>query len=266
MNCMMMTALSEVAVQSRPAVDVIMPAEQTLPAVFASPHSRHRLSARVRRAIAPAVSGPAAVGGQLRRRTVRQRAGLRGAAGAGALPARLRRSKSRAVRAGSRDVRGRAAGLRQHRFAARGGRARHDRQGGRQRRGDLCPPAALHRGQAAHRYLLSALPRRAAPGADRDPHALRLLPVDRLPFHAVGRRSDGARCRAGARRFRARRLPRHLLRQGGHRAGRAGAARPRLCGGAQHALFRRLRDAALRAARRRPACAADRDQPRALHG
>jgi len=39
MNCMMMTALSEVAVHSRPAVDVIMPAEQTLPAVFASPHS-----------------------------------------------------------------------------------------------------------------------------------------------------------------------------------------------------------------------------------
>src|SRR5262245_66499891 len=34
----MQTALSHVAVQSRP-VEVIMPAEQTLPAVFASPHS-----------------------------------------------------------------------------------------------------------------------------------------------------------------------------------------------------------------------------------
>ena len=36
---MMQTALSQVAVQSVPPVDVIMPAEQTLPVVFASPHS-----------------------------------------------------------------------------------------------------------------------------------------------------------------------------------------------------------------------------------
>src|ERR1700741_1169899 len=39
MNCMMMTALSEVAVHSRPAGDVIRPAEQNLPAGFASPQS-----------------------------------------------------------------------------------------------------------------------------------------------------------------------------------------------------------------------------------
>ena len=39
MNGMMQTALSHVAVPSGPPVDVIMPAEQTLPAVFASPHS-----------------------------------------------------------------------------------------------------------------------------------------------------------------------------------------------------------------------------------
>ena len=39
MNGAMQTALSHVAVPSRPPVDVIMPAEQILPAVFASPHS-----------------------------------------------------------------------------------------------------------------------------------------------------------------------------------------------------------------------------------
>jgi N-formylglutamate amidohydrolase len=39
MNGMAMTALSEMAVRTAPPVDVIMPAKQTLPVVFASPHS-----------------------------------------------------------------------------------------------------------------------------------------------------------------------------------------------------------------------------------
>src|SRR4029450_1433510 len=39
MNGMMQTALSHLSVQRSSPVDVIMPAEQTMPAVFASPHS-----------------------------------------------------------------------------------------------------------------------------------------------------------------------------------------------------------------------------------
>src|SRR5262245_49472733 len=68
----------------------------------------------------------------------------------------------------------------------------------------------------------------------------------------------------GSRRFRARRLPRGLLRPGTDRPGRDRAAPPRLYGGAQQPLFRRLCDPALRPPHRGCPCPPDRGQSRPL--
>ena len=106
-----------------------------------------------------------------------------------------------------------------------------------------------------HRMLRQLVHRTAAD--------LRPRRADRLPFDALDAASAATTaprpisCSATATAPAARRCSPTC---------RSRPARPRLYGGPQQALCRRLHHRALRRAGPRPPCAADRDQPRALHG
>ena len=74
--------------------------------------------------------------------------------------------------------------------------ARHDRPRRRQRRGDLCPQAALRRGASADRGAVPSVSPGAAQAGARHRGGVRRLSADRLPFDAVG----GQRGRRAGRR------------------------------------------------------------------
>ena len=128
--------------------------------------------------------------------------------------------------------------------------ARHRREGGRRRAGNLRPAHPGRRRHPPHRGALQALSPGVAPAVHAGAPRFRGGGADRLPFHAVHRRLQG---RAAARRRRAGRPLRHQLRHGGRRNDRGDAAQPGLFGEPQQALCGRLHHRALRQPGRRPA-------------
>ena len=117
---------------------------------------------------------------------------------------------------------------RQQELAAREDGARHDRAGRRPRRGNLCPQTSapptrcrwidrLYR--PYHRAFAAAVTE------TREKFGYYLLVVDFR--HSMPSACLGERGRAGARRHRAGRLPRHRLQSGDHGHGRTGRCRRR---------------------------------------
>ena len=152
-----------VAASIAPPVPIVVlrPARQTIPVVFASPHSGRCYPDELLAASRLDGAEPAPQRGQLRRRTVRRGAGAWRPAARGHLPARLVRRQPRAVGARSGDVRRPAAVLGEHHQRPGRRRARHDRAGRGVRRGDLSRQAVVRRRGAADPHLLAAVPRRA---------------------------------------------------------------------------------------------------------
>ena len=170
--------------RSASPIVVLRPARQTIPVVFASPHSGRGLSRRTAGRDAARWPQPAPQRGQLRRRTVRRGAGTRCPAARSHLPARLVRRQPRAVGTRSGDVRRPAAVLGQHHQRAGRRRTGHDRAGRRVRRGDLSRQAVVRRrrdGGSAPAGSRSTMRWRAD---RRDARRVRPLSADRLPFDA----------------------------------------------------------------------------------
>ena len=165
----------------------------------------------------------------------------RRAAAAREFSARLSRPQSRAVRTRSPDVRGPAAGFRQHALAARRRRARHDPARGRRSAGNLQRADPGRRGDGPDRHALQALPPGPARISSSAPRAAFgvavLLDCHSMPSSmAEGGATDfvlGDRYGASAAPW--------VVETRGKRA----AAR-RLFGAAQQALCRRLHHRALR--------------------
>ena len=183
------------------------------------------------------------------------------AAARGPFPARLSRRQSRGLGTRPGDVRGPAAELRQHPLAAGADGARHDCPGGGERRGDLCPQAAFRRGASggSRRCIIRIIRRCAAGAAIPRRHSAAICLIDCHSMPSAASEAGGQ----GGGRYRARRLPRRFLRAADRRGARdrfwprrgfAVALNAPYAGG--------FTTGALRQPAARPACVADRDQPR----
>ncbi|CAA9238354.1 MAG: N-formylglutamate deformylase, partial [uncultured Acetobacteraceae bacterium] len=221
---------------------------------------RPRVPRQFRRRRAPRPRGAPPQRGRFRGRAVRRGGRARGSVARGHLPARVLRREPRTLGTRSGDVRRAVAVLGEHGQPARRRRARHNRPGRGDGRSGVPAQAHFPRGGGPDPALLAALSRGARRAHRRNPRRVRLLPADRLPFHAHASRAGGQP--AG---FRAGRRPRHLLRAARDAAGGRGAVRHGLSHPPQRPLRGRLRHTPLRAAARRRARLADRGRPSAVH-